>query len=102
MSRDAARSLIGTVLRRLGLAGVLGLMLSLPALWLDYLNAAVFALNNLGLFCHAPILLSSNPYNNSAAPGSDARWRSAASSGASGAAVSLEPRLGVRGLGVSA
>ncbi|HEX3993488.1 MAG TPA: ATP-binding protein, partial [Acetobacteraceae bacterium] len=36
MSRDAARSFTGTVLRRLGLAGVIALMLSLPALWLGW------------------------------------------------------------------
>ncbi|MGA3000753.1 MAG: response regulator [Acetobacteraceae bacterium] len=36
MSRDAARSLIGTVLRRLGLAGVIVLVFSLPALWLAW------------------------------------------------------------------
>jgi signal transduction histidine kinase/DNA-binding response OmpR family regulator len=36
MSHDAARSLIGTWLRRLGLAGVVALILSLPAVWLAW------------------------------------------------------------------
>jgi signal transduction histidine kinase/CheY-like chemotaxis protein len=43
MSRDAARSLIGTVLRRLGLAGVIVLILSLPAVWLAWEAAEAHA-----------------------------------------------------------
>src|ERR1700733_2852791 len=43
MSRDAARSFTGTVLRRLGLAGVIVLMLSLPALWLAWEAAEAHA-----------------------------------------------------------
>ena len=43
MSRDAARSLIGTVLRRLGLGGVIALMLSLPAIWLAWEAAEAHA-----------------------------------------------------------
>jgi signal transduction histidine kinase/DNA-binding response OmpR family regulator len=43
MSRDAARSLIGTVLRRLGLAGVIVLIVALPALWLAWEAAEAHA-----------------------------------------------------------
>src|SRR5665213_1226570 len=43
MSRDAARSLVGTILRRLGLAGVIILIVSLPALWLAWEAAEAHA-----------------------------------------------------------
>ena len=36
MSRDTARWLIGTVLRRIGLAGMIILIVSLPAVWLAW------------------------------------------------------------------